>query len=141
MNGQLSVVAFLDLFLVIHSQKLSSQNWCVCSPTCINYKIEIFSWICRQSSIFFGSFLSIAGSTESNGTCIGEFPPLVLGTAVLYHIFFQFAGNCKFGSARLLRSLTCALDVLFLFCPVWGPLDAAGSGVIRHSSISCRIFF
>ena len=52
-----------------------------------------------------------------------------------------FAGPWKSGLARLLGSLTCALPVLFLSCPVWCP-PAAGrstqSGVMRCSSISGR---
>ena len=31
----------------------------------------------------------MAGGTESNGTSIGEFPSPVLGTATLYHNFFN----------------------------------------------------
>ena len=47
--------AIFTLLLHLHFQKLCHQNRWNYSPTCINNKIEIFSWICRQSlsSIFF----------------------------------------------------------------------------------------
>ena len=91
-----------------------------------------FIFICRCKT-------GMAGGTESNDTGIGEFPSLVLGIAMMYHICFNswFAGIWKSGPARLLGSLACALPFQFLFCPVWRPLATAGSGALRGSLISC----
>ena len=128
-------VAFFNFFLVIHFQKLHCQNLCTCSPTCIDYKIEIFSvgLVGRVPSFLTSRCkASMAGRMESNGTGIGEFPSLV-GTT-----FFFFAGTFKSGSARLLGLLTYALPVRFLFCPVWRSLPAGENGVMKHASISCR---
>ena len=70
----------------------------------------------------------MVGGAESNDTGNGDFSSLVLGTATRYRNFFRFAGTWKSRSARLLGSPTCALPVPFLFCPVWRPLAAGGSG-------------
>ena len=80
----------------------------------------------------------MAGGTESNGTGIGEFPSLVLGTAKWHRNFFRFAGTWKSGSARLLGSLTCALPVLPSVVPTTCWTSAGGSGAMKRSSISCR---
>ena len=83
------------------------------------------------------------GCTESNGTCIGEFPSLVLGTATQYHKFFQFGFGMdigEFSSGSLVLGTTCcalgtnigefALAVPFLLCPVWSLLAAGRAAAV-----------
>ena len=56
---------------------------------------------------------SIPGGTESKGTCIGEFPSLVLGTATLYCNFFLFKFGMDIGefSSLVLGTTCCALGM------------------------------
>ena len=78
------------------------------------------------------------GGTESNGTGIGEFPSLVLGTATQYRNIFRFGTDigefsslvhgsacCALGadigefSFLVLGTACCSLAVPFLLCLVW----------------------
>ena len=120
--------AFLDLLLAIHFVKPRRQNWCVCSPTYIDYKIEIFCWICRQGSNFFWFCTRLvvarlawlaALSPMVPVTGISEFASPVtspvlgkwdrIATRYRNCINSRFAGTWKSGPARLNR-----LPVLFL---------------------------
>ena len=94
-------VAIFDFFLVIHFQKLHCQNQCVCSPTYIDYKFEIFHWIWRQSSIFFIHRCNSRGH-EVQWYLYWWIFLFVLGTATVYHNSFNslFAGTWKCWPAR-----------------------------------------
>ena len=74
----------------------------------------------------------MAGGLESNGTGIGEFSSLVLGTATRYRIFFSICRHLEIRISKIARNADlCALSVPFLFCPVWRLLAVGGSGAMR----------
>ena len=134
-------VAFFDLFLAIHFQKLLRQNRCVRSPKCINYKIEIICWICRQNLIFNDCSCKarMSGGMESNDTSVMvNFPLLCLELQRSIAFFCRFGRDIGEFSSLVLGTACCALAVPFLLCLVWRLRAAGGGGAIRRSSISCR---
>ena len=89
-----SVTAILEdlgLLLAIHFRKLSCKYRCICSPTCINYRLKhSVGFIGRVLPFLISSCLArMAVGTKSNGAGIGEFPSIVPGTAKLYHNCFN----------------------------------------------------
>ena len=82
-----------------HYRKLRCQNRCICSPTCIKYKLKhsvgfVTSLVDRLPSFSTRRCKArMAGGSVQWYRYIGEFPSLVLETATRYRIFFRFAGT------------------------------------------------
>ena len=75
------------------------------------------------------------GGTESNGTGIGEFPSLVLGTATLYRNFFQFGFGMDIGIIEFfLPNSRAILPTFHTNCPDGSHFAQMGSDFAQKTT-------